>query len=400
MSAPPRPELLALLAAVKAEPEDDTAKFVLADWLEEQEAESDRARGKFLRMLVPFLRVSGSDPEEAAARARVNAFWQQHAGPWLAPLSAAGFSCHWYGTIAPEWGLLFASIDGTKVVTKKAVALAGSEAYAWVAGLTFHRIGDKHLRQFAASPLLGSLIGLTIQNCNASGAAIAEVVNNPASAGLKVLHLGKVSAPVMAIAGSPHMAQLRDLDCWFAQVTDAEFKALCDSPHLTRLRSLHVMNNQLTIHSARAFAEATGLPAVTDLNLGGTNRIGPDGTLILVHSPNAARLRKLNLWSNGIADYGVEAICNQKHVCNLTHLDLSGNLLTNRSAVALSGAEHLKTLEELDLRTNGISGEGALALANSTHLGNLCRLDLSGNRIGQKGVAALRDRFGDSVVLR
>ena len=47
--ATPRRNCSRLLAAVKAEPEDDTAKLVLADWLQEQDLESDRARGEFLR---------------------------------------------------------------------------------------------------------------------------------------------------------------------------------------------------------------------------------------------------------------------------------------------------------------------------------------------------------------
>ena len=45
----PRPELLALLAAIKSEPDDDTPKLALADWLQEQDYPADRARGEFLR---------------------------------------------------------------------------------------------------------------------------------------------------------------------------------------------------------------------------------------------------------------------------------------------------------------------------------------------------------------
>lgn len=395
----PRPELMALLAAVKAEPEDDTAKLVLADWLQEQDDESDRARGEFLREVVRYFHIPPDTPEQQDQVRRLNARWAQHATAWFGPLAEAGFRCSSVGYSHPKWGLLFPMIDGTKVVTKAALAVANSERYAWVAGLYFPRIGDKHLRQFANSPLLDSLIGLSLTNCNAKAGAIIAVVESPRAAGLKSLDLNKLYAPIQTIAWSPHMARLRHLHCWHCHISDSEFKKLCDSPHLNELRSLEVANNHLTIHSARAFAEATGLPALTELNLGGTNRIGPDGTLILVHSPKAAQLRKLNLWSNGIADYGVEALCRQSHVCNLTHLDVSSNLLTNRAAVALAAAEYLKQLEELNLKTNGISGEGALVLANSPHLANLRRLDVSGNRIGEKAAKALRDRFGDRVIL-
>ncbi len=219
------------------------------------------------------------------------------------------------------------------------------------------------------------------------------------AAGLKSLILNRVPAPIRAIATSPQMAGLRALTCGFGRVRDGEFKELCDSPHLNELRSLSANNNQLTIHAARALAERSGLPKLEELNLGGTNRIGPDGTLILVSSPNAAQLRRLNLWSNGIADYGVEAICNQKHLCNLKNLDLSSNELTNRAAIALAACEQLKTLETLSLRTNGISGDGAIALADSPHLANLRELNLTANRIGAKAMDRLRERFGRRLII-
>ncbi len=352
INASPRPELLALLAAVKADPDDNMPKLALADWLQEQDDEHDRARGEFLREHV---RLRQLPPDETLADT-TSSLWQQHHEAWFGPLRATGFWNNWH-----RWGLLIGCIDGTKLVAKKGLALAGTEVYAWLAGLAFDRLSNTQLRKFHRSPLLDTLIGLQFEGCNVYPSILAELVASPRAAGLRFLEIGKIAAPAPAIAASPHMARLRELRLWQARVADAGFKALCDSPHLNELRSLHVPNGSLTIHAARAFAEAKGLPAVTDLNLGGTNRIGPDGTLILAASPKAGQLRKLNLWSNGIADYGVEAICNQKHIDKLTHLDVSGNLLTNRAAVALAAAAHLKTLEELHLTTNTISGEGALA---------------------------------------
>src|SRR5436190_22574949 len=126
--ASPRPELLALLAAAKAEPEDDTPKLVLADWLQEQDHEADRARGEFLRTLVRFERLPHDDPERSTLHQRFADLWQRHAAAWLGPLPAAGFRCSSRGYSHPEWGLPFPMIDGTSVVTKKALALADSEA--------------------------------------------------------------------------------------------------------------------------------------------------------------------------------------------------------------------------------------------------------------------------------
>jgi uncharacterized protein (TIGR02996 family) len=394
--ASPRPELLALLAAVKAEPDDDTAKLVLADWLQEQDHEADRARGEFLREAVRYHRMDAADPTRPDVLARLDVLWQRNYRGWLGPLPQAGF--RFWGHASRSW-LLTPLIDGAQLVARAAVDVAGSEAYAWVGGLTFDRLTAPQFREFLSGPLFDSLIGLTFHGCNLEAAAFAELGASSKARSLKSLEIVRAQATTSVLGWSVHLAGLRTLRFQSAEIRDDGFKALCDSPHLNELRALTVANDSLSIHSARAFVDGTGLPALTELNIGGTNRIGPDGTLILVANPRTDRLRKLNLWSNGIADYGVEAICNQKHMCNLTHLDVSGNLLTNRAAVALAAAEHLKTLEELNLRTNGIGREGAIALADSPHLANLRRLDLSSNRVGVTATSRLRERFGRRVVL-
>src|SRR5437763_2811178 len=71
--APPRPELIALLDAVKDHPDDDTPRLVLADWLDEQDNELDSERAAFIRadvaaalekergVRVPLRRPASSD---------------------------------------------------------------------------------------------------------------------------------------------------------------------------------------------------------------------------------------------------------------------------------------------------------------------------------------------------
>lgn len=394
--ASPRPELLALLAAAKADTADDTPKLVLADWLQEQDHEVDRARGEFLRLTVQFRRADANDHVgQAMTLTRLNALWEHYHGSWLGPLTAAGFQL--WNVQPADCGLLYPTIDGTQAVARAARDVAGSEAYAWVEGLHFVRLSPRQFGRFVRSLLLNSLSSLTLSHC-LGNATITELADSPRAANLRCLDLFRVRAASEAIAASPHLAGLRELRLRQARVDDAGFKALCDSPHLNELQSLTVTDDALTIHAGRAFADATGLLAVEGLNLAG-NRVGPDGTLIMAASENAARLRKLNLAANGIADYGVEAVCNQKHINKLTHLDVSGNLLRDRAALALAAASHLGTLRELNLRGNDITDAGAEALANSPHLTDLRRLDLSGNPMREKAAALLRERFGSRVVL-
>jgi|SRR5579883_928884 len=54
--APARPELLALLDAVKDHPDDDTPRLVLADWLDEQDDPLDAERARFIREHITAVR--------------------------------------------------------------------------------------------------------------------------------------------------------------------------------------------------------------------------------------------------------------------------------------------------------------------------------------------------------
>src|SRR5262245_41544746 len=51
-TSPTRPELIALLDAVKDNPDEDTPRLVLADWLDEQDNPLDAERAKFIRAQI------------------------------------------------------------------------------------------------------------------------------------------------------------------------------------------------------------------------------------------------------------------------------------------------------------------------------------------------------------
>jgi uncharacterized protein (TIGR02996 family) len=394
----PRAELLALLAAVKAEPDDDTPKLALADWLEEQDHAADRARGQYLRTLIACAPLSQDDPLRPSLLARLSELWRYHPA-WLGSLSGAGFRC-WHNSA--RWGLLLPGIDGKDLVTKKAIAMAGSEEYAWVAGLAFRKLGLREHRRFVNSPLLESLIALDYDHVEP--ALMVDLAQAPGAAALKYLtiysgRMGTEGSAAIAGTETPTLRGLRELSLRACDIGgDAGFRLYCDSPALDDLQVLSVSGVGLTIHSARAFADGAGLPSLRELNLEGA-QIGSDGTLILIHKASAGRLRKLNISAVRAADYGVEAICRADHLCNLTHLDLSNNQLTDRSAVAIASAEHLGGLEDLNLQNNTIGEGGAVALARGRFLENLRCLNLWRNEVGARGSAALRERFGDRVIL-
>src|SRR5262249_15508960 len=82
----PRPELLALLQAVKQQPDDDSPRLVLADWLEEYGDEADRARAEFVRLHCAWSQLDWRDPAREEPQRRGQALLDEHRQAWRLPL--------------------------------------------------------------------------------------------------------------------------------------------------------------------------------------------------------------------------------------------------------------------------------------------------------------------------
>ena len=153
---PPRPELLALLNAAKAEPDDDTPRLVLADWLQEQSAPADVARGEWLRNLVEANRLIPEDPRRPELLRRAKELWQQNCRAGAAPLYQVGYEFP-YDEATFRGGFLNPSAYGTDVLRKKGLAVVGSEVFAWITGLNFQRFMSIQMTKLLASPIIESI---------------------------------------------------------------------------------------------------------------------------------------------------------------------------------------------------------------------------------------------------
>lgn len=399
MAEPPRPELLSFLGAIKADPEEDTPKLALADWLQEQPDPHDQARGEFLRQFVRNNQLAKTDParEDFGALSRL---WNSNEKAWAGRLKAAGLKV-WATNHMFRWGLLFPALDWPP--DGDTAGLAASEEYAWVAGLTVRPIDPDDVPALVESPLFGSLIGLRIAEAPGASTLLAGLCE-VYGAGLRFLEVAFMAGPgLYGVAQRPRLSGLRYLVLGRLVAID-QFDALCESPHLNELRVLDVSGADLDASAGRVFARGMGLPALEELNFGprgyNRNRLGNEGLIALAVSERSGRLKRLNVASNDIARAGAEALVDNTHMCNLTHLNLSDNLISNDAVVRYAHAEHLQTLEDLTLSNCGVTTTGATALAKSKYLNNIRRLDLRGNlRISKKAVAALRERFGDRVLL-
>src|SRR5205085_8409377 len=79
-----------LLAAVIADPDDDTVRLALADWLDEN---GDEARAEFVRVQVKLARLPAWDREAKLLRFRERVLLLRHGDEWRSRLpKIAGIS--------------------------------------------------------------------------------------------------------------------------------------------------------------------------------------------------------------------------------------------------------------------------------------------------------------------
>jgi hypothetical protein len=212
-----------------------------------------------------------------------------------------------------------------------------------------------------------------------------------------------ISEPgVQALASTPALAALVELDLSSNHLPERALTALAESPYLRRLRALRVDGGRVTDRTAEELAAAPGFSGLTALELDGSGtQTSTPGLLALLTAPHFAGLERLGLTDWPFDDPAAVALADLGPA-GLRHLDLGlglprGTRLSDRGAEALAGSPRLARLRYLNLENHNLTDRGALALANSPHLANLGHLNLKGNRISAAAQKRLRRRFGVGV---
>lgn len=296
-----RPEVLSFLDAIKNEPEDDTLRLILADWLAD---EGDEERGQFIRTQCRRARVEENSAEWLELKQREEPWLERHQRQWVGPLAALEGRVTWHR------GLIQLECQALRLLELAEEAQEWTEAWAWVERLWLRGIRTPDFQALLQLPLLRQITGL---------------------------------------------------DLSINQIGDLRARALAGCPYLERLTELNLAGNYITVSGAYALAASPHLPRLTHLNLTG-NTIGDVGLRALADSPHRSGLRHLNLERNSIGDAGAQILAGSRHLCSLTHLRLVQNWIGDTGARALAQASHLERLAELDLGHNRISNAGKSAL--------------------------------------
>ncbi|MCI0702082.1 MAG: TIGR02996 domain-containing protein, partial [Planctomycetia bacterium] len=169
----------ALMAAIIANPQEDTPRLVFADWLQEHGDKHDQARAEFIRLQIKLAQLpEGAESKKLAEQAK--ALDKKHRKAWLKPLSV--FDWQFRGTsitrftrgLVDSWIVMpgdFLRIGGSSLLpdalaevgverldfydpTKRLKKLTAFESLRWFCHFEYSEATEEALAEFARSPNL------------------------------------------------------------------------------------------------------------------------------------------------------------------------------------------------------------------------------------------------------
>jgi uncharacterized protein (TIGR02996 family) len=256
---PLRPEVLAFLRDIKANPEDNTPRLILADWLEER----GDPRGEYVRLDCALAHMELGEPAWQATQRSILELRELHAKEWFGPLE------QWVHYPPSRRGLVRIEVPAWQFL-KAPKGLAETEVYAWVGELVLVGMTPRRLGKLAASPNLEDLATLTLEQHELGAGEIVTLLDSPRLARLTGLELsGKPlrDRGAMVLAAAPQLARLHNLTLDSNLIGDEGAAALAASPHLVGLVTFDLGGNRIGDKGAEALAASPYFPHLAWLDL-------------------------------------------------------------------------------------------------------------------------------------
>jgi uncharacterized protein (TIGR02996 family) len=288
-----RGDILGLLADIKANPDDDSLRLILADLLDDSEDEAFRARAGLIRAQVR------EEPHPSITLLRA-----AHEAAWLGPLLP------WVEAWGMERGLLRVQASVPSLRSKPMAALAGSEAWAWVDHV---RLGRERasMEWLPQSPLLQGLNAFSAGATRGQGPElVAALAASPWLSTIRRLDLSQQDLgwrDLSLVFQSPHFLSVTDLDLSGNHLGMAGARALAEAPWAGRLRVLRLRRSHVQDHLVAALLEAWSFRSLRVLDLR-DNQLGPAGARALASAKGLGRLEELWLFGNDLGAEGAEEV--------------------------------------------------------------------------------------------
>jgi uncharacterized protein (TIGR02996 family) len=406
----------ALIAAICANPDEDTPRLVFADWLEENEQVE---RAAFIRAQIELARTPAWEPFAVWCRWR-RPDWLT-GKPFRATLPPVdGFHLEWHSEAFHRglgWRLNVRSLVAWEKLAPNLLGRAPiGELRMWGATLDdWRRFAIlPNLRQvhFVASPIEPLFVlrdtpaacGITdIFFERASGAGmpvvIEELLQSPLGKAVRGLHfhMGYESLDDLIDAlNSSDETHLERLSLSTMGLTPEHISRLLPGPAMRHLTGLDLRGNPLggSGMGNSAFFLSSGLHT---LGLAGTGVIGA-GFDQLCASPRVAGLRRLDLSRNPLRPRWARLLSISHQLAGLRSLNLNRCQIGERELRHITRAKFWPNLVELDLRGNPIPSAAVRHLFDAAVPKDLTALVLDGDQLGEDSRNELRKKYGDAVV--
>jgi uncharacterized protein (TIGR02996 family) len=251
----------ALLAAIRADPDDDVPRLVYADWLDEH---GQPERAELIRVQCALAPLPSGDARLESLRERERALLSTHRRAWAAELPPLD---------GVRWGPFERGfVARAEFRSLKAFAERFEEAacYAPLVIADLRDLSARAVVRLAALPVLRLVRRLVLVDCRPDAACAGALAGSPHVEGLRGLWLTGGStgdAGALALAASPHLGALHTLSLCRAAVGPAGALALVANPNLGSLRRLYLSRNPIGDMGADALLASVGLDRLEELFL-------------------------------------------------------------------------------------------------------------------------------------
>jgi uncharacterized protein (TIGR02996 family) len=334
----------ALMAAIIANPDEDTPRLALADWLDEHGDKHDKARAEFIRLQCE-LALLPEDAPQTKEHKRAKELHKKHHKAWLGPL---------------------------------------------------HKLTGMH--EFRRGLL---------ENWYCTAAEFAKNSHDPKlcqwlpRVGVRSVLITRSLARVPNIATSPALAWISEL-CWlYTKLNDAGVKALAETVHGSRLTRLLVTDLSCTNIGLRELARSTAFPNLRELGLRAFStktEYTHTGILRFLDSEQFPKLEALDLLDALPSGFQETAFYKQPALSRLRHYWASAGCNVRK----IAECPHFTRLEWLRIHETDIEEADVLALLDNPALAKLkklgfARVSFVRSPLSPALVQRVRDRFGSGL---
>ena len=403
----------ALLAAIRANPDEDAPRLMYADWLDENlpdktpsPAAGPSARAEYIRVQCRLAGLPFDEPDYPELLER-----QDDLADWL----GSHVPDKEKEPDLPKWFDWYGDFDGgeSRTYDRGFPWEIEYQDYDDKPSVNIDRITANLPKVFAKS----TVRALSMEE--AYGSEIVGILADPSAAGLRGFSLASMSdndesdddddrLAVRAIATSPHLANLRHLSLDIETDADglkllakANFAALesfvLDSAGSTELKAIggakwfrNLRSLRLWLDEGSAFAAVADLPPMPNLvalTLRGSFFPTAAAVRRFAASSSFPRLGRLEFENVNLEPAHFKLLAGGEWP--LRHLQFHEVRVQKGGAEAIAGAAFAETLRVLELPDGGITAGGVQALAASEKLAGLKHLNLADNPVGVGGLAAL-----------